>query len=85
VENTKSIWSPTSNFEAANFKISRDNGTLVKAELRSRTFEETGTRNITVEIIIPTLNEEETIGELIRNIHSSSLPFELSSDRRQVH
>jgi dolichol-phosphate hexosyltransferase len=72
--------SPTGNYEAANFKISDDNGTLVKDELRSRVFEETtpGTWNITVEIIIPTLNEEETIGELIRNIHSSSLPFDLS-------
>src|SRR6266705_3010502 len=71
---------PTGNYEAATFKISDDNDTLLKEELRSRVFEETtpGTGNTTVEIIIPTLNEEETIGELIHSIHSSSLPFELS-------
>jgi len=35
-------------------------------------------REIEVEIIIPTLNEEETIGELINNIHSLVLPVKIS-------
>ena len=41
-------------------------------------FSNTEREEVKIEIIIPTLNEEKTIEELINNIHSCLLPIELS-------
>jgi dolichol-phosphate mannosyltransferase len=53
----------------------------MEGELQARESERNihGVRNIKVEIIIPTLNEEDTIAELIHNIHTRCLAVEVST------
>jgi len=46
--------------------------------IKTDTVDKDTVRNMKIEIIIPTLNEENTIGELLQSIRSHSFPFDVS-------